>query len=189
MKHIKELDSLRGIAAVIVMISHYSVLYPTFRQDIHHTPFDLFFSASASVSLFFALSGFVLSISFFNNKKQSIYKQFILKRFFRLYTPYIVSVFIAMLLYTALSSNGISELNSWFNGTWTTPLTLQNFFQHIFFIGSFESGIYNPIYWSLVIEMRVSIIFFILIYTVTNFNIFKNIIIWGGDFNRYAIIK
>lgn len=187
-KHIKELDSLRGLAALIVVADHYKVLYSNFIENIKHTIFALFIDGSAAVSIFFVLSGFVLSIGFFKGQKIN-FKIFIIKRFFRLYIPYIFSFFFAVILYLLLSKNGIPELGKWFNGAWTTPLSYSNVMDHIIFIKSFNNGIYNPVYWSLVMEMRISIIFLILIYTFQKFSSFFNLVLWGGIIAIMLIIN
>lgn len=176
MSHFRELDSLRGIAALIVVISHYSVLYTDYTSYFDIFPLSILLEARSAVGLFFCLSGFVLSISFFKGKVN--YSEYLIKRFFRIYIPYVISAFMAMLAYKSFSYNGIDALSDWFNGAWTTPLSLSNILDHILFIVEFDNGIFNPVYWSLVIEMRISILFFFLIYTAIRLNSVTLFIVW-----------
>lgn len=176
MQRIEQLDSLRGIAAFIVMIGHYSVLFLEFRNFKFLNL--LFSSGSSAVSLFFVLSGFVLSISVVNNKNNS-YFVFLIKRFFRLYIPYILSVFLAMFCYYIFSKSNIMFVaDEWSNKIWHTPISLKLLCDYLLFFGSFENGIFNPVYWSLVMEGRISLIFFLLIYCTYKIKFFKNILLW-----------
>lgn len=176
--HIKQLDSLRGLASLIVLFGHYSVLFPKIREYFDNTFFALFFNGSVGVSFFFVLSGFVLSIRYFNGK-DICFSVFIIKRFFRLYIPYLISFIFAILLYNLLSKNGIPELGNWFNGAWTTPLDFLTFIKHILFIINFDYGQYNPVYWTLVMEMRISIIFLLLVFFFRKYSSFINFLVWG----------
>lgn len=67
-----ELDSLRGIAATVVVVAHFTGIFlpgAVFAKDGHYawerlvsTPMHLLTSGHAAVGLFFILSGFVLSV-------------------------------------------------------------------------------------------------------------------------------
>jgi peptidoglycan/LPS O-acetylase OafA/YrhL len=107
-----ELEGLRGIAAVIVVIFHFLVLfYPVlfysvgalapvqhFRleENIHGTPLLAFLSGTFSVAVFFVLSGFVLSVGFFSSKDSQIIKRLAAKRYLRLMLPALASILIAL---------------------------------------------------------------------------------------------
>lgn len=58
-----ELESLRGLAAVIVAVGHYFYGFlPAIHTAALGTPYFAFFNGGASVVFFFVLSGYVLSI-------------------------------------------------------------------------------------------------------------------------------
>lgn len=67
-KHISYLDSLRGLACMIVILYHftfYSKLKNVMNQEILGVfPLSFFISANSAVCLFFVLSGYVLSYRF-----------------------------------------------------------------------------------------------------------------------------
>ncbi|WP_443147193.1 acyltransferase family protein [Paenibacillus sp. KACC 21273] len=84
MQKLKYLDGLRGLAALIVVISHFVVaFYPSLYNgsiDSVHTqkslelwisksPFNLFYNGNFAVCVFFVLSGYVLSYKFFITKR------------------------------------------------------------------------------------------------------------------------
>ena len=74
------LDSIRGLAALFVMLGHY--------LPCKLVPWNFFLSGSESVIMFFMLSGFVLSNLLFNNK--TTYYEYIIRRVFRIYPVYIL---------------------------------------------------------------------------------------------------
>ncbi len=79
-KRLVELDSLRGLAALAVVCFHFSEVTALF-------PFFLPFSTA--VDLFFMISGFVIFLSI---DKTATWKEFVFKRFQRLYPTTSVSL-------------------------------------------------------------------------------------------------
>ncbi|RTE11235.1 acyltransferase family protein [Paenibacillus whitsoniae] len=158
MKRYEELDSLRGLAALSVVLYHLAAIFPSFDQWDKNPFFHLLFAGHEAVLFFFVLSGFVLSIPFFS-ETQPPYSIFILKRFFRIYIPYICCIVLAILCCLLFTRGGIPALSDWFNLFWVTPYSNGLLLNHIFLIGNYETDAYNPVIWSLVHEMRISLIF------------------------------
>ncbi|UOB80509.1 acyltransferase [Bacillus sp. ZJS3] len=170
MNRYEELDSIRGISSLVVMIGHHLMIFSVFQnysyEDnkpfvmylLKETPARLIFSSgNESVIIFFVLSGFVLYRSIQNNYDS--YVSFLLKRICRIYIPYIVAILIAILCQTTMSEYGISYLSEWFNRSWTIESSLSLIVQHILLVGKYNTDAYNGVIWSLVHEMRISIIF------------------------------
>jgi peptidoglycan/LPS O-acetylase OafA/YrhL len=158
----QELDAIRGIAACIVVLWHfYQVLSPEhfpvwIRGTMECTPLYLFISGTESVMLFFLLSGFVLSLPFHRNPGGQTYRSFLVKRIARIYFPYAVALLVAVLgnaYYHGL------DINPWFAETWAGPVDLSTLLQHTFFLGNYDYSAFNTAFWSLVYEMRISLIF------------------------------
>ena len=84
----KELDSLRGIAAILVILFHYTML-----NDLGRLGFKL---GVTGVDLFFIISGFVI---FMTIQRVSSVFEFAINRFTRLYPTYWVCVSFTFLLY------------------------------------------------------------------------------------------
>jgi peptidoglycan/LPS O-acetylase OafA/YrhL len=91
MKHIKQLDSIRAIAVIMVIVSHW---IPKF----HILPWG-----EIGVDIFFVLSGFLISRILFDNKQQNIdsglsrghiLKNFIIRRTLRIFPVYYFVLFI-----------------------------------------------------------------------------------------------
>lgn len=170
MERHEELDSIRGISSLVVMIGHYLMIFSAFQnysyEDnkpfvvylLKETPARLIFSSgNESVIIFFVLSGFVLYESI--QKTNSSYGSYLLKRICRIYIPYIVAIVIAIICQTTISKYGISYLSEWFNRSWTIESSLSLIAQHVLLVGKYNTDTYNSVIWSLVHEMRISIIF------------------------------
>ncbi|HFJ9450894.1 acyltransferase [Bacillus anthracis] len=170
MDRYEELDSIRGISSLVVMIGHHLMIFSAFQnysyEDnkpfvvylLKETPARLVFSSgNESVIIFFVLSGFVLYRSI--QKNYDSYRSFVLKRICRIYIPYIVAISIAIICQTTMSKYGISYLSEWFNRSWTIESSSSLIAQHILLVGKYNTDAYNSVIWSLVHEMRISVIF------------------------------
>jgi peptidoglycan/LPS O-acetylase OafA/YrhL len=82
------LDSIRGFAALSVVIYHTNgwldfTKDPFFHSSVPTHLLNVIFNGPSAVSLFFVLSGFVLSLKYFLKPNRPIsYLEFIIKRFF-----------------------------------------------------------------------------------------------------------
>ncbi|MEJ6816817.1 acyltransferase family protein [Pseudomonas sp. LF-5] len=83
------LDSVRALAALAVVISHYIERTPLFNWAI----FDYSRPGQFGVVVFFMVSGFVIPFSFKDGPGKT--RRFILSRFFRLYPAYWLSIVLA----------------------------------------------------------------------------------------------
>ncbi|MED1205214.1 acyltransferase family protein [Heyndrickxia acidicola] len=156
-----QLDSVRGIAAILVFFNHISMVTVTPLIALFFSfyfPLNMLFQGDAAINVFFILSGFVLFLPYTYGDAPP-YGIYLVKRFFRVYLPYLLAIVISMILYVCFSKGGIPQLSSWFNAMWTHPLTLHNFFEHIILIGNFNSDLFNNAIWYLVQDMRISIVY------------------------------
>jgi peptidoglycan/LPS O-acetylase OafA/YrhL len=164
----EELDSLRGLAAITVLIAHYSNLFLVqsgpyvrageFVQSVRRTPLFALFAGHEAVMLFFVLSGFVLSLQFLRGKPVD-YGSFAIKRIFRIYVPYLIALGVAVTCCKFLYSGHIDELSDWFNTPWSEGITGRALLDHIIFLGSYKTDRFDPVLWSLVHELRISLVF------------------------------
>lgn len=171
-KRIEQIDSMRGLASLTVLFYHITMVTSLSIMSImvsHYSPLNILISGHSAVILFFMLSGFVLSIPYLKQNK-FFYWSFLTKRMFRIYIPYLVAIIFAMFMYLLLSRNGISGLSPWFNKSWNESISLKTLFYHIAMLGNFNCDIYDNAIWSLIQEMRISIIFPIIGLIVVKFN-------------------
>ncbi|WP_233527592.1 acyltransferase [Serratia sp. PAMC26656] len=85
-------DSIRGFAALGVVIAHFIVPLYISSSSFFHDFFDL---GKVGVVLFFIISGFIIPFSF--KEKNGGVKAFLISRFFRLYPAYWVSLFVFLI--------------------------------------------------------------------------------------------
>ena len=128
---IKELDALRGIAAIMVVFFHY-----TFNKPESQLGFKV---GTTGVDLFFIISGFVIFMSL-SNITRSI--DFVINRVSRLYPTYWASVTFAFF---------VLLINSNFSGVGTQSLTyLKNMTMFQYYLKAHNL---DEVYWTMIIEM------------------------------------
>ncbi|CAD2073300.1 acyltransferase family protein [Phocicoccus pinnipedialis] len=148
-KRITEIDALRGIAAVIVVIYHYTFHYNErfghVKPDYNTTLFDF---GHYGVQLFFIISGFVIFMSVSRGKSAG---DFMIKRTFRLYPAYIVAVALTFLVL------GKSEID--INRTFIEAIINFTMFQEFFGVRNIDG-----VYWSLRVEMTFYLMMAVVLY-------------------------
>jgi peptidoglycan/LPS O-acetylase OafA/YrhL len=153
-----ELDSMRGLAAIIVVFGHFlDMFYMHLDRSagVWRPLLYIVLSGHESVMYFFILSGFVLSLPYIHGKSQP-YPTFLWRRILRIYGPYLGSL--ALALAGCAMWGGRPITTGWRPETWSS-ITTQTVIQHLLFLGNYDYGRYNVVIWSLVYEMRISIIF------------------------------
>ncbi|HEY8782473.1 MAG TPA: acyltransferase [Mucilaginibacter sp.] len=168
----RQLDSLRGLGAITVFFAHYislKVSLPLFHV-VQPSPLGVLFNGAAALMLFFILSGFVLSLPFTDNNKPLKLTAFYTKRVFRIYPAYIFAIIFTVLLKELLfDRNGLIPYAGWLKNFWNwdwNEYTASEILKTLLLIGpDFKINFIDPPIWSLVIEMKMSIIlpFFIVI--------------------------
>jgi peptidoglycan/LPS O-acetylase OafA/YrhL len=161
-----QLDALRGLAAMTVVLSHFTLLSPLLR--LRHTPLRLLCGGHEAVILFFVLSGFVLTLQIDRQRKPG-YGEFALRRICRIYLPYLGAVAVAYVAYLLSYAGPVGWAGPWFNGTWQSGLSNADLLRHVLFVLPFQSDRIDPIVWSLVYEMRISLIFMAVVAAVQHF--------------------
>jgi peptidoglycan/LPS O-acetylase OafA/YrhL len=183
---IEALDSVRGIAAFLVVIHHCfltrAVYSDYFFSDwktpatgavsaaFLYTPARIVWAGNEAVTLFYVLSGLVLALPWVENRAPA-YKEFATKRLCRLYIPYLVAILAASVLNIALQQRAfVAGASRWVNEmTWTHPVTLLVLFDHIALIGHHATidGVTHTLVW----EMRASLLFPLLMWPIARWGI------------------
>ncbi|GAC1428870.1 MAG: acyltransferase [Acidobacteriaceae bacterium] len=146
-----ELDSLRGIAAFTVVLYHYRLAFDL-REPWYVSPLD---GGRSAVLLFFVLSGFVLSLSFWAKGRNERYGNYLTRRCFRIYVPYVAAVALAI-VGVSLFPHSQLPLSAWFRNTWQSAVTPGLITRHLVMSGGDEL---NTAFWSLRYEVEMSIVF------------------------------
>jgi peptidoglycan/LPS O-acetylase OafA/YrhL len=159
------LDSLRGLAALAVVFYHCKQLYSGEAYGrkiglIDFSPLRLIFAGHGAVMVFFALSGFVLSESF-RRAKPFKYLPYVVKRFARIYPPFVFAIGISSLLFFLCEAFPVPNVTDEFgsNIDWSKGLSILVLLRHLLMTGNPNDQWLDPPMWSLVYELRISFIF------------------------------
>ncbi|MDB5508028.1 MAG: putative acyltransferase [Hyphomicrobiales bacterium] len=160
---LETLDAIRGLAALVVVINHTYYTIPEAWQAalsfLNVTPLRVLALGKPAVVVFFVLSGFVLALSLMRGRSPT-YADFIIRRIFRIYVPFAISILIAAALVALIDPHPIAGLNAFFNNEiWSGTLTPAHVAAHLLMLNGADDITLNNAMWSLVIEMRLSLIF------------------------------
>lgn len=168
--HIGRIDILRAIAILGVFLYHAEFcFFPNFELKSYGRDgfleinnilsiwlnFNPISFGWTGVNLFLIISGFLIHLSFLKNSDSFNVKSFYLKRFWRIYPPYLlILVFFCVFKFGILS--------------FVSKEGFLNLFSHLFFFnnalpGRFFFGI-NPSFWSLALEMQLYLLYPVLIF-------------------------
>ncbi len=165
---IRSLDAMRGLAAVSVVLSHYVLVVahagrPRYERVYHWfhwlslSPLGLLWAGRAAVLLFFVLSGYVLFLML--ERPDLGYFSYLKKRITRLYIPYLAAIGLGIAGAAFLYARPMQGLGPWINKFWSWPPSTGAVVDHVGFIDAFNSDRYDFTIWTLVQEMRISLIF------------------------------
>lgn len=132
MRKYQSLEGLRGLACLTVIASHFLFtflpylshnLYPPtpdlvakypFEEVLSHAPFTILFNGNFAVSIFFVLTGFVLTAKFYGNGDTRTLREGAIKRYPRLVLPAFASVLFAFVIVVTgqMRNNLAIELNA-----------------------------------------------------------------------------
>ncbi len=158
--HIGGLDSLRGIAALLVVFHHVWLL-GAMRPGVwewrllRYSPLRMVVEGRPPVILFFVLSGFVLAHALLN--RRTGYRDFAIRRFTRIYPPFAVAILLSAAGYALLDPGTIRPLSRWFGSLWQDGLRPPTVLGHVLMLGNGRDDL-DPVVWSLVHELRISLI-------------------------------
>jgi peptidoglycan/LPS O-acetylase OafA/YrhL len=162
------LDAVRGIASFSVVLCHCWAAIP----DAARTPLSssmwspllgLFTNGDAAVIIFFVFSGYVLALPFFRGTQPS-YHRYLFKRFCRIYIPFFVVISIAALLARVTDiGEPLAGVGDWLNEQMSRADAPSVLVGHFLMIGTKQDIALNFPMWTLVHEMRISLIFPLLI--------------------------
>ena len=157
---IEKLDSIRGIAALMVLIGHCGgvPLYGlTGNPGFWWLP--TLWDGNSAVVMFFLLSGYVLALQL-DSPRRPTYGGFLVRRIFRIWPAFAVGVAISFL---ALRMTGTLVDAGPQNGPPSTP-PVSALVQNLFMVGNPVT--IDPPIWSLYVEARLSILFPLLLLLV-----------------------
>lgn len=167
------MDGLRGLAALTVFVGH----AVAFAPGSHSPLLEAFGDGRSAVDLFFVLSGFVLALSV--SAKLVPYWDFLLRRVFRIYPAYLAAIVISVVLQRSYGAFPASGVNPDIAPLLSHRITIQALLRYAVLIGpGVKPEKLLPVVWSLIIEMRVSLGFPLLMTVVASKTIRRQLSIW-----------
>ncbi len=168
-QRIEYLDSIRGLAALCVLLSHTlkAFAWPASYIWVCHWPFvSIFFNGPEAVGMFFVLSGYVLSRPYVPDPakadlgRRMFLPTFYLRRLIRIWPPFffafLVSLFAQKFLFTQPAT--VPPVTAWLAQFWQVQLTMGDFFrQCVFMLHDIPKMLLNQD-WSLRVELKASVL-------------------------------
>ncbi|MEQ8688286.1 MAG: acyltransferase [Imperialibacter sp.] len=171
--HLYSLDFLRGIAALCVVLFHFTNGNSSYLQDDNPVKIIGGFG-HLGVQVFFVISGFIIPYAMhLKGYSLSDFPRFLWKRSLRIEPPYLATAILCILL------GLLSTLSPYYHGD-PYPLDASlamNLLSHIGYLTSFLGfGWLNPVFWTLAIEFQ----YYVLIGFLYSFLVSKNKVIQLG---------
>ncbi|MFZ4503527.1 MAG: acyltransferase family protein [Methylovulum sp.] len=171
-KYFSFLDSVRGLAAVSVVNEHFVIAYglpckaALCSQWLDNSPLHIWWDGTAAVSMFFVLSGFVLSINYVDtNFRVYTFKlvDYFLKRVCRIVLPYLAVLLVSACAYKIIISQPLLittlAATDWINLMWRGhPLTAFAMLREAFIFVPPTELVLVPQSWTLAIELVMSLL-------------------------------
>lgn len=162
-----QLDAIRGVAALAVVLSHFSSVMssdPVANIDWLNkalgyfmlTPLGGLLIGLPAVLLFFVLSGFALT-KMLQGSRDS-YLGYAVKRVARIWPPYLLSIALSVFFIATLGWPTGEHVGGWVSKIIGHPLSSKDVIDHVLLLGAFDPH-YNFVAWTLVYEMRISLLF------------------------------
>jgi len=170
--YIDQLTWLRGIAAFFVIVSHSMRATEAQYSDSDEVSdiflVSLFDLGSFGVMLFFVLSGCTLYISNANKMNYSNVYSFYVKRFFRIWPAFAVSIFFYICFRPVFDKFYTESQGVWIESQFLSSYSFSDIISYLTltFNISGTKGLFNNAYWSLPVEFQYYLIFPIIIVSI-----------------------
>jgi peptidoglycan/LPS O-acetylase OafA/YrhL len=168
-----EIDGIRGWASIVVLLYHAFVEMLQMVFPVVKSPWLApVFAADLAVSAFFVLSGDALSIAFFHSGQLRAIDRLAVRRYFRLTVPILMSCLMTYSLMKAgldfhREAAAILHREEWLDMFLQFPPSLVDCIRYSLinvYVGHTRELSYNPLLWTMSIEMIGSMLVFLFCY-------------------------
>lgn len=154
---------LYGAASGLGLVQH-----SRFEDNLYGNPLSVLISGAFAVAIFFVLSGFVLTIGFFNSGKPESIMRIAGKRYLRLMIPALASILLTLVV-IAVGLNVFKDQvfditgSVWLRDLWPSVGSVTSAFNQgvwgVFFSPVTDTS-YNPVLWTMKFELLGSLLVF-----------------------------
>lgn len=155
MKHVKSLDSLRGLAAVSVYCGHMWLIDKSWFDSLR--PWFFFTAGGEAVFLFFVLSGFVLT-SAYEKEQNFSYLKYVIRRVLRIYPAYYAAIALAIFSYLWLKPTQIFDYSGWFNSQFPAISLDKDSLLNALLLVTKSGSNFDCVVWTLTYEVIISVL-------------------------------
>lgn len=186
--HIDQLTWLRGIAAFFVIVSHTlrasEVRYTAKDTAVGDTLLRVLDLGLFGVVLFFVLSGCTLYISNADRVGRGRVAGFYIKRFFRIWPAYVISLLVYILFIPLFREFYAMPTGAWIEGQFLRDYGLSDIGKYLLLVFNITgpSGLFNNAYWSLPVEFQYYLIFPLITLMLARFGLAGPVLVGGGLF-------
>jgi peptidoglycan/LPS O-acetylase OafA/YrhL len=168
-----EIDGIRGWASLIVLLFHaFREMLKIAIPAVDSPMLAPLFASDLAVSVFFVLSGDALSLGFFNSSQFGAIDRLVVRRYFRLTVPILMSCLVTLVIMKAgldyhAEAAQILGRQDWLGGFLTFSPSLYECLKYSLikvYVAHTTGGSYNPFLWTMSIEMVGSMLVFLACY-------------------------
>ena len=168
-----EIDGIRGWASLIVLLFHaFREMLKIAVPAVDSPVLAPLFASDLAVSVFFVLSGDALSLGFFHSGQLAAIDRLVVRRYFRLTVPILMSCFITYLIMKAgfdhhAEAAQILARQDWLGSFLDFSPSLYEVLKYSLikvYVAHTTGGSYNPFLWTMSIEMIGSMLVFLACY-------------------------
>jgi peptidoglycan/LPS O-acetylase OafA/YrhL len=168
-----EIDGIRGWASLIVLLFHaFREMLKIATPAVDYPVLSPIFASDLAVSVFFVLSGDALSLGFFHTSQSAAIDRLVVRRYFRLTVPILMSCFITYLIMKAgfdyhAEAAQILGRQDWLGGFLKFSPSLYECLKYSLikvYVAHTTGSSYNPFLWTMSIEMVGSMLVFLACY-------------------------
>jgi peptidoglycan/LPS O-acetylase OafA/YrhL len=168
-----EIDGIRGWASFVVLLFHaFREMLKGIVPEVDNPLLAPLFASDLAVSVFFVLSGDALSLSFFHTGQFGAIDRLVVRRYFRLTVPILMSCFITYLIMKAgfdyhFQAAQILGNQSWLDRFLHFSPSLYEFLKYSLtnvYVAHTAGSSYNPFLWTMSVEMIGSMLVFLACY-------------------------
>ncbi|WHA43220.1 acyltransferase family protein [Agrobacterium larrymoorei] len=182
-EQINSLHAVRGLAALAVLNHHLILAIPgvpetlwstetsktfslTLLNIIAYSPLHLLWSGHEAVMVFFILSGFVLTLHIL--RTDEAYWIYALRRLIRIWIPFMFSLIFALAAASVIQMVG-DNYSGWLRASVPEPVSVMALLGHLLMTGLGHHMTLSPVMWSLVHEVRISLLMPLIVFGVVRF--------------------
>lgn len=170
---LKEVDGIRGWAALIVLLFHvFGEMLKYAVPAVNNAWFVPLLAGDIAVLIFFVLSGDALSSAFFAGGGNKVIDRLLVRRYLRLTIPILMSCFITYLVMVAgldfhMQASQVLHRPDWLGQFLQFKASIVGLLRYSFirvYVSHTRELSYNPVLWTMSIEMIGSMLVFLLCY-------------------------